>query len=307
MTCRWRTRRASRASAWRSTRTPDKAFNLTIKRNTVAVVSDGTAVLGLGDIGPEAAMPVMEGKALLFKEFGGVDAFPICLATKDPTRSSDRQGARADLWRDQSRGHLRAAVLRDRRPAEGGPRHSGLPRRPARNGDRRPRRAVRTRCKIVGKDDADVKVVVNGVGAAGVACTEIVLAPGVKNITVLRHEGALYAGRHGLDQCGWRSRAHEPPWRTGRGHDVLRGADVFVGVSGPGAVTEATVRRMAPRPIVFAMANPEPEIVPEEVADPVAVMATGRSDYPNQINNVLAFPASFAARSTAVPGRSTNR
>jgi malate dehydrogenase (oxaloacetate-decarboxylating) len=271
-----------------------KAWSLTIKGNTVAVVSDGTAVLGLGDIGPEAAMPVMEGKALLFKEFAGVDAFPLCLATKDPDRIIEFVTAVAPTFG--------AINLED----ISAPRCFEIERRlredldiPVFHDDQHGTAivvlaALMNALRVVEKDAAAVKVVVVGAGAAGIACTEILLAHGVRNIIVCDVEGVLYAGRPGLDSVRAALAARtNPNEERGMANDVLPGADVLIGVSGPGAVSEAAVRRMAPNPVVFAMANPEPEVRVEAVGDDVAIIATGRSDYPNQINNVLAFPGVF--------------
>jgi malate dehydrogenase (oxaloacetate-decarboxylating) len=272
----------------------DKAWSLTIKGNTVAVVSDGTAVLGLGDIGPEAAMPVMEGKALLFKEFAGVDAFPLCLATKDTDSIVEFVTAVAPTFG--------AINLED----ISAPRCFEIERRlrdeldiPVFHDDQHGTAivvlaALMNALRVVEKHAAAVKVVVVGAGAAGTACTEILLAHGVSNIIVCDIEGALYPGRPGLDSVREALAARtNPSDERGMANDVLPGADVLVGVSGPGAVSEADVRRMAARPVVFAMANPEPEVRVEAVGGDVAVMATGRSDYPNQINNVLAFPGVF--------------
>ena len=272
----------------------DKAWSLTIKGNTVAVISDGTAVLGLGDIGPEAAMPVMEGKALLFKEFAGVDAFPLCLATKDTDSIVDFVKAVAPTFG--------AINLED----ISAPRCFEIERRlraeldiPVFHDDQHGTAivvlaALMNALRVVEKRAAEVKVVVVGAGAAGVACTEIMLAHGVRNIIVCDIEGALYAGRPGLDPVRKALAARtNPTGERGMADDVLPGADVLVGVSGPVAVSETAVRRMAARPVVFAMANPEPEVRVEAVGDDVAIMATGRSDYPNQINNVLAFPGVF--------------
>jgi malate dehydrogenase (oxaloacetate-decarboxylating) len=273
---------------------PAKAWTLTIKGNAVAVVTDGTAVLGLGDIGPAAAMPVMEGKAMLFKQFAGVDAFPLCLDTKDA---------------DEIVAFVKAVA-----PGFGGinlediaaPRCFEIERRlraeldiPVFHDDQHGTAivvlaALVNALRVVGKNAGEIKVVVVGAGAAGVACTEIILAHGVQNLVVCDIEGALYAGRPGLDpeRAALAARTN-PGDERGMADDILRGADVLVGVSGPGAVSAAAVRTMARDPIVFAMANPIPEIQPEEVRDDVAIMATGRSDYPNQINNVLAFPGVF--------------
>jgi len=272
----------------------DKAWSLTIKGNTVAVVSDGTAVLGLGDIGPEAALPVMEGKALLFKEFAGVDAFPLCLATQDtdsivefvtavsPTFGAinleDISAPRCFEIERRLRDELDIPVFHD---DQHGTAIVVLA-------------ALMNALRVVEKHAAAVKVVVVGAGAAGTACTEILLAHGVSNIIVCDIEGALYPGRPGLDSAREALAARtNPSNERGMASDVLPGADVLVGVSGPGAVSEAAVRRMAARSVVFAMANPEPEVRVEAVGGDVAVMATGRSDYPNQINNVLAFPGVF--------------
>jgi len=272
----------------------EKAWSLTIKGNTVAVVSDGTAVLGLGDIGPEAAMPVMEGKALLFKEFAGVDAFPLCLATKSsesiiafvkavaPTFGAinleDISAPRCFEIERRLRSELDVPVFHD---DQHGTAIVVLA-------------ALTNALRVVRKRPEALKVVVVGAGAAGVACSEIMLAHGVRNVILCDRKGALYAGRPGLDPV--RMELAERTNLTGeRGtaDQVLTGADVLVGVSGPGAVSAAAVRSMAPRPVVFAMANPEPEVRVEEVGGDVAIMATGRSDYPNQINNVLAFPGVF--------------
>jgi malate dehydrogenase (oxaloacetate-decarboxylating) len=272
----------------------DKAWSLTIKGNTVAVISDGTAVLGLGDIGPEAAMPVMEGKALLFKEFAGVDAFPLCLATKDPdgivafvTAVSPTFGAinledisapRCFEIERRLRAALQIPVFHD-------DQHGTAIVLLA---------ALTNALRVVDKRAEEVKVVVVGAGAAGVACTEIMLAHGVRNIIVCDVEGALDVGRPGLDPVRRALAARtNPNGERGMANDLLVGADVLVGVSGPGAVSKAGVLSMAANPVVFAMANPEPEVRVEDVGDAVAIMATGRSDYPNQINNVLAFPGVF--------------
>ncbi len=272
----------------------EKAWSLTIKGNTVAVVSDGTAVLGLGDIGPEAAMPVMEGKALLFKEFAGVDAFPLCLATKDVDTIVEFVKAAAPTFG--------AINLED----ISAPRCFAIERRlraeldiPVFHDDQHGTAivllaALMNALRVVDKRAAEIKAVVVGAGAAGVACTEIMLAHGVQNIVVCDVEGALYAGRPGLDPVREAlAERTNPAGERGMANDLLPGADVFIGVSGPGAVSEAAVRRMAPKAIVFAMANPEPEVRAEAVGHDVAIMATGRSDYPNQINNVLAFPGVF--------------
>jgi malate dehydrogenase (oxaloacetate-decarboxylating) len=273
---------------------PAKAWALTIKSNTVAVVSDGSAVLGLGDIGPAAAMPVMEGKAMLFKEFAGVDAFPLCLDTKDVDEI--------------------VAIVKAVAPTFGGinlediaaPRCFEIERRlraeldiPVFHDDQHGTAivvlaALLNGLRIVGKRIEDVTVVVVGAGAAGVACTDIMLAQGVGDVIVCNRRGALHAGAEGLDaeRAALAERTNKRGVQ-GSPDQVLAGADVLVGLSGPGAVSPSAVRAMAADAIVFAMANPVPEVQPEEVRDDVAIMATGRSDYPNQINNVLAFPGIF--------------
>lgn len=274
---------------------PEKVFNLTIKKNTVAVISDGTAVLGLGDIGPAAAMPVMEGKCQLFKEFGGVDAFPICLDTKDPheivqtikrisvafggINLEDISAPRCFEIEDRLKEELDIPVFHD-------DQHGTAVVVLA---------ALINALKIVGKKMEDIKVVVNGIGAAGVACSRIVMAAGVKNIIGCDTTGALYEGRtENMNWVkDWYARNTNPNREKGTIHDVIKGADVFFGLSVPGVIDETDLKNMARDPVVFAMANPIPEIMPEDAAGLVAVMATGRSDYPNQINNVLCFPGIF--------------
>jgi malate dehydrogenase (oxaloacetate-decarboxylating) len=274
---------------------PDKAFTLTIKKNTVAVVTDGTAVLGLGDIGPAAAMPVMEGKAMLFKEFGGVDAFPICLNTRDPDEIvrtvkaistafgginlEDISAPRCFEIEERLKEELDIPVFHD-------DQHGTAVVVLA---------ALINALKIVGKQIDRIKVVVNGVGAAGVACSKIIMAAGVTNIVGCDQTGAIYRGRkQNMNWLkDWYAQNSNPGNEQGTVHDVIKGADVFLGLSAPGVIDAQDVQNMAEKPIVFAMANPTPEIMPEDAAPYVAVMATGRSDYPNQINNVLCFPGIF--------------
>ena len=272
----------------------DAAWNLTIKRNTVAVVSDGTAVLGLGDIGPEAAMPVMEGKAALFKEFAGVDAFPLCLATTDvdeivaickavaPTfggiNLEDISAPRCFEIEERLRNELDIPVFHD-------DQHGTAIVTLA---------ALVNALKVVGKRLEDVKIVLTGVGAAGIAVADILLHAGAKNVIGADRAGAVYRGR--LDLTGSKAAFAErsnPAGERGTADELLAGADVYIGLSAPGAVSAAAVGTMAGNAIVFAMANPTPEVSPEEIAEHVAVVGTGRSDYPNQINNVLAFPGVF--------------
>src|SRR4030095_7391937 len=274
---------------------PDKAFTLTIKKNTVAVVTDGTAVLGLGDIGPAAAMPVMEGKAMLFKEFAGIDAFPICLNTKDPDEIVRTVKAIAPAF-----GGINLEDIFAPRCFEIEERLKEELDIPVFHDDQHGTAvvvlaALINALKLVGKTMSEVKVVVNGVGAAGVACSKIIMAAGVRNIIGCDQSGAIYKGRQGNMNWvkDWYAQNTNANIEKGTVHEIIKGADVFLGLSVPGVINEDDVKNMAPRPIVFAMANPTPEIMPEDAAPYVAVMATGRSDYPNQINNVLCFPGIF--------------
>lgn len=273
---------------------PEKVFNLTIKKNMVAVVSDGTAVLGLGDIGPLAAMPVMEGKAMLFKKFANVDAFPICLDTKDTEEI--------------------IATIKNIAPTFGAinlediasPRCFEIERRlkeeldiPVFHDDQHGTAAVLTAAlinalKLVDKKLLDLKVVFNGVGAAGTACTNMLLDLGVKNIIGCDRKGVLVKGRDHLEgEKRLYAERTNPNGESGTIYDVIKGADVFVGLSAPNILKVEDLKNMNKDPIVFAMANPDPEIMPEVALPHVAIMATGRSDYPNQINNLLAFPGIF--------------
>src|SRR5437870_5462317 len=250
------------------------AFSLTIKQNTVAVVTDGTAVLGLGDIGPEAALPVMEGKAMLFKEFGGVDAFPICLATKDVDKIVETVKLVA--------------------PAFGGINLEDIAAPRCFEVEERLRKELDI---PVFHDDqhGTAVVVVTGVGAAGTATIKILQSSGVRDIIGVDEHGTIYRGREqGMDfMKRWVASATNLRQVKGTLGDALEGAAVFIGLSVPGILTVKDIKRMARDPIVFAMANPDPEIRPEEAERHVRVMATGRSDYPNQINNVLCFPGFF--------------
>jgi malate dehydrogenase (oxaloacetate-decarboxylating) len=278
---------------------PAKAFKYTIKRNTVAVVSDGTAVLGLGDIGPQAAMPVMEGKAMLFKEFAGIDAFPICVSTKDageivatvkaiaPTfggiNLEDISAPRCFEIEDRLKAELDIPVFHD-------DQHGTAVVVLA---------ALLNACKIVDKRLEDLRVVVVGMGAAGVAVTKILMAAGATDIIGLDSRGALSVDRADYVDGSmnavkrWYSEATNAQRLSGGPADVIDGADLFIGVSGPGVIPAEALARMAKDAMVFAMANPTPEVTPEEAAPYVRIMATGRSDYSNQINNVLAFPGIF--------------
>jgi malate dehydrogenase (oxaloacetate-decarboxylating) len=273
---------------------PEAAWNLTVKRNMVAVVTDGSAVLGLGDIGPAAALPVMEGKAMLFKEFGGVDAFPLALATQDVDRIVATVEAIAPVFGGINLEDISAprcfeieARLRDSLdiPVFHDDQHGTAVVVYA---------ALLNALRVVGKQPEDVKVVVVGTGAAGIATTAILQAAGVRRIVGCDRHGALYPGRPGLDSVkATYAKRTNPDNEQGTPEEVLRGADVLLGLSGPGAVSLDGVRAMASDAIVFAMSNPVPEVPPEELGGLAAVVATGRSDYPNQINNVLAFPGIF--------------
>ncbi len=274
---------------------PMAVWSLTIKRNTVAVVTDGTAVLGLGDIGPAAALPVMEGKAMLFKEFGGVDAWPVCLDTKDPDEIvrtvkaiapvfgginlEDISAPRCFEIEDRLKEELNIPVFHDDQHGTAVVVLAGL----------------LNALKIVKKKPEDLKVVVLGAGAAGVACTKILMSAGVKDIIGCDRAGALYKGRteHMNPAKVWYAENTNPRQIKGTISDAIEGSDMFLGLSGPGLITVEDIKKMNRDPIVFAMANPDPEIPPEEALPHVRVMATGRSDYPNQINNVLAFPGIF--------------
>jgi malate dehydrogenase (oxaloacetate-decarboxylating) len=273
---------------------PKKVWTLTTKQHMVAVVTDGSAVLGLGDVGPAAALPVMEGKAMLFKEFGGVDAFPICLDTRDTEEIvatvkaiatgfgginlEDIAAPRCFEIEERLRSELEIPVFHD---DQHGTAIVVLA-------------ALLNALRVVGKRIEDVKIVTTGCGAAGTAVTKILLGAGARRIVGCDEHGALYRGRsHMTDAKRRYAELTNPDDEHGTADDVLEGADVFIGLSVPGAITRAGVMRMTRDPIVFALANPRSEIEPEEIEDIATVIATGRSDYPNQINNVLAFPGVF--------------
>ena len=273
----------------------EKAYTLTIKGNMVAVVTDGSAVLGLGNIGPEAAMPVMEGKAMLFKEFGKVEAFPICLNTQDTEEIitavkniapvfgginlEDIAAPRCFEIEDRLKREIDIPVFHD-------DQHGTAVVVLA---------ALINSLKIVKKEMKDLKVIVTGVGAAGVSCSKILLSAGVQNIIGFDTTGPIYEGRTNRMNFmkDWFAEHTNPEKFNGSLHDAMKGADVFLGLSGPGTITVEDVKVMGDDAIVFAMANPTPEIMPEEADPYVRIMATGRSDYPNQINNVLCFPGMF--------------
>ena len=268
---------------------PEQVYSLTIKNNTVAIVTDGSAVLGLGNLGPEGALPVMEGKAMLFKEFAGIDAFPICLATQDTdtiietvkniapvfggVNLEDIAAPRCFEIEARLRQELDIPVFHD---DQHGTAIVSLA-------------ALINALKLVNKSLESVRIVINGAGAAGVAIARLLKKAGASAIWMCDSKGILATQRADLTE----EKREFAVETSGNLADAMKGADIFLGVSAPGVVTPEMVRSMAKDPIVFAMANPIPEIQPELVVNDVAVMATGRSDYPNQINNVLAFPGVF--------------
>lgn len=268
---------------------PEQVYSLTIKQNTVAIVTDGSAVLGLGNLGPEAALPVMEGKAMLFKEFAGLDAFPICLDTQDTdaivatvknmapvfggVNLEDIAAPRCFEIENRLRRELNIPVFHD-------DQHGTAIVTLA---------ALTNALKLVHKSLDQVRIVINGAGAAGVAIARLLQKAGATTICMCDSKGILGNNRSDLTE----EKREFAIAKSGTLAGALQGADVFLGVSAPGALTPEMVQGMNRDPIIFAMANPIPEIQPELVTDAVAVMATGRSDYPNQINNVLAFPGIF--------------
>jgi malate dehydrogenase (oxaloacetate-decarboxylating) len=274
---------------------PENVHKLTIKRNTVAVVTDGSAVLGLGNIGPEAALPVMEGKAMLFKEFGKIDAFPICLATQDTEEIIKAVKYIAPVF-----GGINLEDISAPRCFEIEARLKKELDIPVFHDDQHGTAvvvlaALLNAVKIVQKRLENLKVVVSGVGAAGVACSKILMSAGVKNIIGFDREGAIYKGRkeHMNYMKEWFAENTNPENLRGDVASALSGADLYLGLSGPGTIQASALKKMNRDAIVMAMANPIPEIMPEEASPYVRIMATGRSDYPNQINNVLCFPGIF--------------
>ena len=273
---------------------PADVHKYTIKKNTIAIVTDGTAVLGLGDIGPEASLPVMEGKALLFKEFAGIDAFPICLRTTSADEIVETVQRLEPVF-----GGINLEDIAAPRCFEVEERLKELLDIPVFHDDQHGTAvvvlaALTNALKVVGKRMEDLSVVMAGVGAAGVAITKILLQAGVPHVIGVDRKGAVYEGRGELDASKqWFAENTNREGRRGSLSEVMHGADVFVGVSGPGLLQRDDLRLMAKDPIVFALANPDPEITPEDAEGLVAVMATGRSDYANQINNVLCFPGIF--------------
>lgn len=276
-------------------RDPDKSYELTRRHNLCAVITDGSAVLGLGDIGPEAGMPVMEGKCVLFKAFGGVDAFPLCVKAQDVD-----EFVNAVYLLSGSFGGINLEDI-------AAPRCFEIERKlkercdiPIFHDDQHGTAVITlagltNALKVVGKKKEDVRIVTSGAGAAAVSIVKLLLSAGYRHITMCDRAGAICAGREGLNWIKEEmAQSTNLDRRSGTLADMLAGADVFIGVSAPGTVTTEMVRSMAQDPIIFACANPTPEIFPEEAkAGGAAVIATGRSDFPNQINNVLAFPGIF--------------
>jgi malate dehydrogenase (oxaloacetate-decarboxylating) len=265
-----------------------------MKRNTVAVVTDGSAVLGLGNIGPEAALPVMEGKAALFKRFADVDAWPVCLDTQDVDEIVRTVQILAPAY-----GGINLEDISAPRCFEVEARLRDLLDIPVFHDDQHGTAivvlaALTNALKIVGKKVEDIRVVMSGAGAAGTAIAQLLTETGVKDITAYDSHGAVYRDRPESERTSaWMLEHTNPNQVTGNLSEGLVGADVFIGVSAPNVISEADVAAMAPQAIVFALANPDPEIDPVLAAKHAAVVATGRSDYPNQINNVLAFPGIF--------------
>ena len=274
---------------------PDLSYELTRRWNTVAVVTDGTAVLGLGDIGPEAGMPVMEGKCVLFKAFGDVDAIPLCIRTHDVDEIVRTVSLLAGSF-----GGINLEDIAAPRCFEIEKKLKECCDIPIFHDDQHGTAVITlaglmNALKVVGKKIEDVKIVTSGAGAAGIAIIKLLMAMGLKNVIMTDRKGAIYEGREGLNPVKEEMAAitnfnHE----SGTLADVIKGADVFIGVSAPGTLTQDMVRTMAKDPIIFACANPTPEIFPDEAkATGAAVVSTGRSDFPNQINNVLCFPGIF--------------
>ena len=274
---------------------PEESFNLTRRWNTVAVVTDGTAVLGLGDIGPEAGMPVMEGKCVLFKAFGDVDAIPLCVRSKDPDDIVKTVSLLAGSF-----GGINLEDISAPRCFEIEQRLQEVCDIPVFHDDQHGTAVITlagmmNALKLVGKKIEDVRIVTSGAGAAGIAIIRLLIEMGLKNVIMTDRKGAIYEGREGLNPIKREMAKITNRERiAGSLADVIKGADVFIGVSAPGTLTKEMVESMAKDPIIFACANPVPEIMPDEAkAGGAAVVSTGRSDFPNQVNNVLAFPGIF--------------
>ncbi len=273
----------------------NKSYELTRRWNTVAVITDGTAVLGLGDIGPEAGMPVMEGKCVLFKEFGGVDAIPLCIRSKDVDEIVQTVSLLLGSF-----GGVNLEDISAPRCFEIEKRLKEVSDIPIFHDDQHGTAVITlaglmNALKVVGKDINDIKVVTSGAGAAGIAIIRLLIASGLKNVIMTDRTGAIYEGREGLNPIKEEmAKITNRNKEKGTLAEVIKGADVFIGVSAPGTLTQDMVKTMAKDPIIFACANPTPEIFPEEAKEAgAAVVSTGRSDYPNQVNNVLAFPGIF--------------
>ena len=271
------------------------SYELTGRWNTVAVITDGTAVLGLGDIGPEAGMPVMEGKCVLFKEFGGVDAIPLCVRSKEVDKIVDTVALLAGSF-----GGVNLEDISSPRCFEIEKRLKEICDIPIFHDDQHGTAVVTLAAlinalKLVGKDIKNIKAVVSGAGAAGVAIVKLLMSMGLENVIMCDSKGIIYKGRDRLNEITTQmAEVTNKELVKGTLADAMKGADVFIGVSAPGIVTEDMVRSMAEKPILLPMANPVPEIMPElALKAGAAVVGTGRSDFPNQINNVLAFPAIF--------------
>ena len=287
---------------------PSKAFQLTIKRNSVAVVSDGTAVLGLGDIGPLAAAPVMEGKAMLFRQFADIDAFPICLDTKDVDEIVETVVRIAPIF-----GGINLEDISAPRCFEVEQKLIERLDIPVMHDDQHGTAvvilaALINAARVVGKELSELQVVVSGSGAAGTATIKMLLGAGVRDVIPVDRNGALNRTDN-YENSHWKWLAEHTNRENRRGMlaDVLRGADVFIGVSAPGILTPENIRTMGRDPIIFAMANPTPEIMPDAAAPVAAVVATGRSDFPNQVNNLLAFPGIFRGALDVRASRITER
>ena len=273
----------------------DLSYVYTRRANLVAVVTDGTAVLGLGDIGPEAGMPVMEGKCALFKTFGGVDAFPLCVRSKEVDDIVKTVALIAGSF-----GGINLEDISAPRCFEIEKRLKEVCDIPVFHDDQHgtavvTMAAMLNALKLVGKKLSDISVVVNGSGAAGIAITKLLMSKGLKNVVLCDRKGAIYKGREGLNDIKKEmAEISNIEMKKGSLADVVKGADVFIGVSAPGSLTQDMVKSMAKDAIIFAMANPVPEIMPDEaLAAGAKIVGTGRSDFPNQINNVLAFPGIF--------------
>lgn len=273
----------------------NKSYELTRRWNTVAVVTDGSAVLGLGDIGPEAGMPVMEGKCVLFKEFGDVDAFPLCVSSKDVDDIVNTVALISGSF-----GGINLEDISAPRCFEIEKKLKERCDIPIFHDDQHGTAVITLAAlinalKVVGKNIEDIRIVTSGAGAAGTAIVKLLISMGLKNVVMCDRKGAIYKGREGLNAAKQEiAEITNADRESGSLEDVIKGADVFIGVSAPGLVTQDMVRSMAENPVIFACANPTPEIFPDEAkAAGAAVVSTGRSDFPNQVNNVMVFPGIF--------------